>query len=76
MQWEYYTLVLEARLPGLFQAGGEIDPEKLDHEMNRFGRQGWELVGGFPIAMAEGGTRDVLLIFKRPRVATAVSAEK
>jgi hypothetical protein len=76
MQWDYYTLVLEARLPGLFQAGGEIDPEKLDNELNRLGRQGWELVGSFPIAMAEGGTRDVVLIFKRPRVASAVPVEK
>ncbi|HEV3143551.1 MAG TPA: DUF4177 domain-containing protein [Gemmataceae bacterium] len=76
MQWEYYTLVLGAQMPGLFQPGGMVDPAEFDHEMNRLGRHGWEMVGGFPIAMAHGGTRDVVLIFKRPRVATAVAADK
>jgi hypothetical protein len=46
MEWEYYTLVLGAQSPALFSAGGQVDEREFDREMNRLGRQGWELLVG------------------------------
>lgn len=63
MKWEYKTIKLVAK--GLM--GGKIDPDQLDQTMNELGAQGWELGAAFDTDVAGGGTRDVIVIFKRPR---------
>ena len=63
MNWEYQTIKLAAT--GLM--GGKINEEKLDQAMNELGNQGWELAAAFDTDIAGGGTRDVVVIFKRPR---------
>jgi hypothetical protein len=63
MKWEYKTVQLGAT--GLM--GGEVDEAQLDRMMNELGAQGWELGAAFDTGAAGGGTRDVVVIFKRPK---------
>jgi hypothetical protein len=65
MKYEYTVLMVAAKF-GFFTMGGVIDGEKLSSELNRLGREGWELVSTFDTNMAQGATRDVVLILKRP----------
>ncbi|UCG56426.1 MAG: DUF4177 domain-containing protein [Phycisphaerales bacterium] len=63
MGWEYKTIKLATS--GFL--GGKFDEQKLDSLMNDLGQQGWELVTGFDTNKSYGETRDVVLVFKRPR---------
>lgn len=63
MKWEYKTIKLKAA--GFM--GGKVDEVKLDALMNELGGQGWELVAGFDTNELYGSTRDVVVIFKRPK---------
>jgi len=63
MQWEYKTVKLRAK--GLL--GGKVDETKLDTMMNALGRDGWELAAAFDTNEAYGNTRDVVVIFQRPK---------
>ena len=62
MKWEYKTI----KLATTGFAGGKLDETKLEHFMNELGSQGWELVSAFDTNQAQGETRDVVVIFKRP----------
>jgi hypothetical protein len=64
MVWEYKTIKLAATG---FWVGGNIDAEKLDLMMNELGQQGWELAAALDTNEADGKTKDVVVIFKRPR---------
>lgn len=46
--------------------GGKIDGEQFNTRLNELGEQGWELVSAFDTNRQEGGTRDVVAVFKRP----------
>ena len=63
MKWEYKTIKLGAK--GL--RGGKFDEAQLDRTMNELGDQGWELGAAFDTEVAGGRTRDVVVIFKRPK---------
>ncbi len=63
MRWEYKTIKMAAK----GWLGGKIDVEKLDLTMNDLGTQGWELCAAFDTDVGGGGTRDVVIIFKRPK---------
>jgi len=63
MKWEYKTVKQKAK--GLM--GGKVDEVQLDAMMNNLGRDGWELVSAFDTNEAYGNTRDVIVIFKRPK---------
>jgi len=63
MQWEYKTITLATK--GFW--GGKLDVGKLDAFMNNLGADGWELVTGFDTNKGYGETRDVVVLFKRPR---------
>ncbi|MEM8782737.1 MAG: DUF4177 domain-containing protein [Planctomycetota bacterium] len=62
MKWEYQTFKLKAT--GIF--GGNVDERQIDDALNRFGREGWELVNGFDTNAADGHTKWVVFVFKRP----------
>lgn len=64
MKWEYRTIKLAATG---FLMGGKIDEAKLDQMMNDLGDQGWELASAVDTNEAYGSTRDVVVIFKRPK---------
>ena len=63
MQWEYKTIKLGTK--GFL--GGKLDEAKLDTYMNQLGAEDWELASGFDTNQAYGETRDVVVIFKRPK---------
>jgi len=64
MIWEYKTIKLAATG---FWSSGNIDAEKLDQVMNELGMQGWELAAALDTNCVQGATKDVVVIFKRPR---------
>lgn len=63
MNWEYKTIKIGAT--GFM--GGKVDENELDTLMNTLGSQGWELSAAMDTNSYQGQTRDVLLIFKRPK---------
>ncbi|MBN2513503.1 MAG: DUF4177 domain-containing protein [Sedimentisphaerales bacterium] len=63
MIWEYKTIKLAAT----GWAGGKIDELRLDKMMNDLGQQGWELAAALDTNEGYGNTKDVVVIFKRPR---------
>jgi hypothetical protein len=63
MKWEYKTIKLKAT--GVM--GGKTDEAKLDAMMNELGGQGWELAAALDTNELYGDTRDVVVIFKRPK---------
>lgn len=64
MRWEYKAIKLG--VTG-FMVGGKVDKEELDRNLSELGAQGWELAATFDTDISGGGTREVVLIFKRPK---------
>lgn len=62
MTWEYTTIKLATT--GFF--GGNLDEHALNEMMNNLGQDGWELSAAFD-TNAGAQTRDVVVIFKRPK---------
>lgn len=60
--WEYKTVKVATK--GF--RGGFLDTAEFDGELNRLGRDGWELVATFDTNMLEGVTREAVAVFKRP----------
>jgi hypothetical protein len=65
--FEYRFLNLPAR--GFL--GGKLDLATLARELDELGGQGWEAVSAFDTNMYEGATREVFVLLKRERAATA-----
>ncbi len=63
MQWEYRTI----KLPAKGFLGGKFDEATLNESMNQLGSEGWELITGFDTNKSYGETRDIVIIFKRPK---------
>ena len=77
MQWEYEMMVIGAENPGFRTlTGGQFNDNALHRAMNKLGSQGWELVTAFDTNYIKGATRDIVLLFKRPRVTTAMPADQ
>lgn len=70
MQWEYCAVKCRAK-------GGSflLDEGELEREMNRLGRQGWELITALYATGPVTVQGEAVLLFKRPRVATVLPAE-
>ncbi|MEM1099310.1 MAG: DUF4177 domain-containing protein [Planctomycetota bacterium] len=47
--------------------GGNVDEADMEHVLNRFGQEGWELFNGFDTNAADGHTKWVVFLFKRPK---------
>ena len=62
--WEYLTHAVDVRG---FLTSGNVDEGQLNDVLDRHGAEGWELVSGFDTAGTDGGTKTIVLIFKRPR---------
>jgi len=63
MKWEYKTV----RLRATGWLGVKFDEAQLDRTMNELGAQGWELGAAFDTNQIIGNTRNVVIIFKRPK---------
>jgi hypothetical protein len=62
-RWEYKSVHLE--VAGWL--GPNVEPARLDAELNRHGDAGWELVSAFNVNEGAGGTSAIVALFKRPR---------
>jgi hypothetical protein len=56
--WEYCTLRMNT-------AGGHLDTERLDEELNELGQQDWELFTVSPV-LSNGETMFLVFSFRRP----------
>jgi len=62
MKWEYKTLCLSiGRL-----IAPNVDTAKVDTELTKWGRDGWELVSVFDTNAGGGASYQLVAIFKRP----------
>jgi len=69
MKWEY-TIYSHKQPSGmLFRGAGDIPVGEIATELNRLGADGWEAVGVFPVAMAQGATNMIGILLKRPAAA-------
>ena len=62
--WEYR--VFKFSTTGVIFRGGKIPDDWLAAELNKLGRQGWELVSIFTSTIGAGATNEVAAILKRP----------
>ena len=63
IRWEYKTIKYKT---GGF-LGGKVDEAEFENELNQHGEEGWELVSCFDTSMGQGTSRDVIVVFKRPK---------
>ncbi|GGH27378.1 DUF4177 domain-containing protein [Paenibacillus segetis] len=61
--WEYKTIKLKT---GGFM-GGKLDEMEFESELNRYGQDGWEVVSCFDTSYGQGTSREVIVVFKRPK---------
>lgn len=60
-KWEYRTIKVMTK--GF--AGGILEIQNFDTELNKMGYEGWELVSCFDTNQSYGQTREVVAVFKR-----------
>lgn len=63
MKWDYKAL--GTKTTGFL--GGKLDLEAFEKSLNELGREGWELVAAFDTNAAQGQSREVVVLFKKPR---------
>jgi hypothetical protein len=61
MRWEYN--ILSYNQPS---GTGAIPADQITSALNQLGKDGWEAVSVFPIAMTQGATNIVGILLKRP----------
>ncbi len=61
-RWQYKTVKVEAE----GWMGGIVNVQELDDVLNDLGAQGWELTSVFDTNMAQGASREIVAVFKRP----------
>ena len=69
MKWEYLSV---AFVTSGFWVGGKLDGDAFNSELNKLGREGWDLVSIFDTSAASGQTRDVFAVFKRLAAEAAI----
>lgn len=62
VQWEYKSVSFDVK--GFW--GGVLDTNEFDKTTNQYGREGWELVSCFDTNYSQGGSRNIVAVFKRP----------
>jgi hypothetical protein len=67
--WEYQTVEFDFDSAAFISQGGLFNSQQFNHELNRLGWDGWELVNVFDTNQVRGGTRFVIAVFKRPLTA-------
>ncbi|HYE09430.1 MAG TPA: DUF4177 domain-containing protein [Patescibacteria group bacterium] len=60
-RWEYKTIKVNTK--GF--AGGILEIQEFDNELNKMGSEGWELVSCFDTNQSHGSSREVVAVFKR-----------
>ena len=62
-QWEDTTVLIDVS----GWTSPKVDATAMSAELNRYGAEGWELVGAFDVNRAQGRTSEIVALFKRPR---------
>jgi hypothetical protein len=65
IRFEYSTLVFDTTA---FFVGAKLNHERFHAKLNEYGADGWELVNVFDLNRADGATREVVAVFKRPSI--------
>ena len=65
-QFEYHLCTFDSNI-GWFAGGGKVDLDSMHQQINELGSDGWELTTAFDTSRAGGGSRTVVLIFKREK---------
>lgn len=60
VKWEYMTIAKDVQ----GWLGIKVNPAEIDEDLNRLGREGWELVSAFDTS--DGSTCHLVFVFKRP----------
>jgi hypothetical protein len=60
---EYSTIVFSTK--GFF-SDGKLDHQEFTARLNKYGAEGWELVNVFQLSQYDGGTTEIVAVFKRP----------
>ena len=63
MKWEYKTAVFP--MAGFF--GGKVPETDLGHALAELGEERWELVCALDTNQVYGATKNIVLLFKRPK---------
>lgn len=66
MGWEYLTQTFNFDAKAFISKGGLFNSQEFNHELNRLGWDGWELVSVFDTNDVHGSTRYICAVFKRP----------
>lgn len=61
-QFEYRTLDVSANRSFW---GGKVDVQELTDELNRLGREGWEIASSVDLNWGNGSSRSVIIMLKR-----------
>ena len=67
-RWEYATFKID--VGGMF-AQGNVSTDFLNEHLNRYGEQCWELISAFDTNSGHGGSRYIVVIMKRKKVAAS-----
>lgn len=62
-KWEYKTVKFQTK--GFW--GGILEESSFNMELNRYGDDGWEVISCFDTSQHEGGSREVIVVFKRKK---------
>lgn len=62
-RWQYTMLTVDVYR---FARGPHVDVAQISGNLNRFGGDGWELVSMIDVTAGQGGTCDLVAVFKRP----------
>ena len=64
LRWEY--MILDVGVSS-FWRGTDVDGDALTAKLNELGADGWEAVGFTALTVAEGRTKNLIVVLKRPR---------
>jgi Domain of unknown function (DUF4177) len=62
-RWQYTMLTVDVYR---FARGPHVDPRQISGNLNQLGGEGWELVSMIDVNAGQGGTCDLVAVFKRP----------
>ncbi|HEX2208895.1 MAG TPA: DUF4177 domain-containing protein [Longimicrobium sp.] len=72
-RWQYTMLTVDVYN---FARGPRVDPAEIGGNLNRLGGEGWELVSMIDVNAGQGGTCDLVAVFKRPACHAAGTVDR
>lgn len=72
-RWQYTMLTVDVYR---FARGPHVDVEQISGKLNQFGGEGWELVSMIDVSAGQGGTCDLVAVFRRPACPAAGGTDR